>query len=115
VTVPSPKRTASMLLASIRKHRPMLQQTGCKPALHLVAQNQMDRAALGSRPSRKHRPMLQQAQQALRGPWDGASLIAPSLKVRAGINTFLLVAGSSLLQQKDRGAWFTPKCRIIVR
>jgi hypothetical protein len=42
-------------------------------------------------------------------PMDRAAAFAPPLKVRARVDTFLLVAGSSLLQQKDRGAWFTPK------
>jgi hypothetical protein len=37
------KWTAQRLLRPCHKHRPMLQQAGCKPAVHLVAQNQLDR------------------------------------------------------------------------
>jgi hypothetical protein len=89
--------------ASIPKRRPMLQQAGCKPAFHLVAQNQMDRehvarmfpqaltrvaTATGPRSTscafrRQHRPLLRQAQLVLRAPYDGATPIAPPPKSKS--------------------------------
>jgi hypothetical protein len=51
------KWTASMLLATIRKHWPMLHRAGCKPAFHLVARNLMDREHPARLYPQAHLPM----------------------------------------------------------
>jgi hypothetical protein len=52
------------------KHRPMLKQAGYKPALHLVAQNQMDR-------EHPARPFPQALAIGATGQWTAQGLLRP--------------------------------------